>query len=292
MVNNKENLLKLGKKMTDRIPQKLGLAKMSTESPEYWGMVNILTDEMVEVALKMKQRKPYSLREMAALTGKDEDSLYDLLQEMAVIGLLEYNWGEKNLPHTRENKRYILPLFVPGAAEMFNMNDRLVAEHPEVCDFFERMTFLPLEHVTPMVPPGGAGVGMHTIPVEKAIPSTAKSLSIEHLSHWLDKSEGHIGVGVCSCRRAQSVRGEGSGDVEGDWCIGLGEFADYTAETGKSHPIDKAEALRILQKAEDLGYVHQITNIDGEDKIFAICNCAPGVCYACLLYTSPSPRDS
>ena len=29
MVNNKENLLKLGKKMTDRIPQKLGLAKMS-----------------------------------------------------------------------------------------------------------------------------------------------------------------------------------------------------------------------------------------------------------------------
>ena len=243
-------------------------------------MVNILTDEMVEVALKMEQRKPYSLREMAALTGKDEDSLYDLLQEMAVIGLLEYNWGEKNLPHTRENKRYILPLFVPGAAEMFNMNDRLVAEHPEVCDFFERMTFLPLEHVTPMVPPGGAGVGMHTIPVEKAIPSTSKSLSIEHLSHWLDKYEGHIGVGVCSCRRAQSVRGEGSGDVEGDWCIGLGEFADYTAETGKSHPIDKAEALRILQKAEDLGYVHQITNIDGEDKIFAICNCAPGVCYA------------
>ena len=26
--------------------------------------------------------------------------------------------------------------------------------------------------------------------------------------------------------------------------------------------------------------MHQITNIDGEDKIFAICNCAAGVCNA------------
>ena len=36
----------------------------------------------------------------------------------------------------------------------------------------------------------------------------------------------------------------------------------------------------ILQRAEDNGYVHQITNIDGEDKIFAICNCALGSCFA------------
>lgn len=36
--------------------------------------------------------------------------------------------------------------------------------------------------------------------------------------------------------------------------------------------------MEILQRAEDNGYVHQITNIDGEEKIFAICNCAIGVC--------------
>ena len=75
MVHNKENLLKLGKKMTDRIPQRLGLAKLTEESPEFWGMADILTDEMVEVALTMKQRRPYSLQEMAKLTGKEEDSL-------------------------------------------------------------------------------------------------------------------------------------------------------------------------------------------------------------------------
>ena len=40
------------------------------------------------------------------------------------------------------------------------------------------------------------------------------------------------------------------------------------------------EVMQILQKAEDNGFVHQITNIDGENKIFAICNCNVNVCNA------------
>jgi NAD-dependent dihydropyrimidine dehydrogenase PreA subunit len=38
--------------------------------------------------------------------------------------------------------------------------------------------------------------------------------------------------------------------------------------------------MNILRRAEDNGFVHQITNIDGENKIFAICNCNVSVCYA------------
>ncbi len=278
MVTNKENLFKLGKIITDRIPQRLGLKAITEEDPEYWGLVNVLTDDMVEVALKMKQRTPTSLKDMVKLTGRNEDELEALLQEMATVGLLEYQWGGRE--HTRENKLYVLPLFVPGSAELLNMNSKVVEEHPEVCNFFEKMTFLPLEKVTPMVPPGGAGIGMHVVPVEKAIPAEAQSVSLEHLSHWLKKYEGHIGVAVCSCRRAKSHLGEGSGDIEDEWCIGVGEFADYACEVGTGHSITYEEAMSILQRAEDLGYVHQITNIDGEEKIFGICNCAPGVCYA------------
>lgn len=279
MVTNKENLFKLGKKITDRIPQKLGIKPITEEDPEYWGLVNVLDDDMVEVALKMKLRTPYSLDDLVDMTGRDRDELVELLQRMSMLGLLEYNWGGKE-EHTQENKRYVLPMFVPGIAELFNMSPTTVKEHPEVCDFFERMSFLPLEHVTPMVPPGGAGIGMHVIPVEKAIPAETQSLSIEHISHWLKKYEGHIGVGVCSCRRSQTNRGEGSGDIQAEWCIGVGDFGDYVTETGNGRKITYEEAMNILQRAEDLGYVHQITNVDGENKIFAICNCAPGVCYA------------
>lgn len=57
-------------------------------------------------------------------------------------------------------------------------------------------------------------------------------------------------------------------------------MADYLVETGKGHYITQEEVLEILERAERNGFVHQITNIDGEDKIFAICNCAPGVCNA------------
>ncbi|MDO5001827.1 MAG: FAD-dependent oxidoreductase, partial [Eubacteriales bacterium] len=150
---------------------------------------------------------------------------------------------------------------------------------------------LPLEAVTPMIPLGGAGVGMHVIPVEKAIPANSKSVSIEHLSHWLKKYD-YYSVGVCSCRRSQSKRGVGSGDIEDYWCIAVGDCARYCDETGKDgKTVTYDEVMEILQRAEDEGYVHQITNIDGEDKIFAICNCAPGVCYALRtsqLYNTPN----
>lgn len=280
MVTNKENLFKLGKKITDRIPQQLGLAKITEEDPEYWGMVNVLNDEMVEVALKMKKRVPMSLDELAKATGKDRDHLREVLHEMAVVGLIEFHWGEKGLPMTDENKRYVLCMYVPGSAEMLLMHKTIPETNPEVNRFFERMSFLPLEHVTPMVPPGGAGIGMHVIPVEKAIPAQSQALDVEKLSHWLDKYDGHIAAGVCSCRRSETLQGRGSGDVMDEWCIGVGEFADYTCQTNKGRYITKEEALAIIQRAEDLGYVHQITNIDGENKIFGICNCPVGVCYA------------
>ena len=276
MVTNKEKLFKLGKKMTDRVPYKLGLEKLTEDCPEYWGLVNVLDDEMVDIALSMKQRVPMTLEEIAKAAGRsDTKALEAKLQEMSCIGLLEYNW--ENPQH---KKQYLLPLFVPGAAEFLNMRESFVNEHPEVCDFFERMARLPLEKVTPMVPLGGAGIGMHVVPVEKAIPADSQSVSIEHLSHWLKKYDTYT-IGVCSCRRSQTVRGEGSGDLADLWCIAVGDCAKYSIETGKDgHEATYEEVMEVLQRAEDEGYVHQITNIDGEDKIFAICNCAPGVCYA------------
>ncbi len=49
-------------------------------------------------------------------------------------------------------------------------------------------------------------------------------------------------------------------------------MADYVVETNRGRYITREEA-QIFQRAEDNGFVHQITNIDGENKIFAICNC-------------------
>lgn len=263
-------ILQLGQMITDRIGH-----KVTVDDPEYWGLAGIVTDEMAEVALKMKVRRPMTLQQLVKATGRDAVSLEKLLYEMSVIGLLEYNW--ENAKH---EKQYILPMFVPGSAEFTNMNKQQLEEHPELARFFENMSRLPLEKVTPMVPPGGAGIGMHVIPVEQAIETENQSVDVEHISHWLKKYDGKYAASPCSCRMSREVLGEGCADDPEDWCIGVGDMADYLVETHKGHYVTYDEVIEILKRAEDNGFVHQITNIDGEDKIFAICNCNVNVCYA------------
>lgn len=261
-------ILKLGQKITDRIG-----VKVSVKDPEYWGLAGVITDEMAEVCLGMKVRKPATLKQIATACHKSEERVEQLLKEMSIIGMIEYNWENED-----HHKQYVLPMFVPGCAEFMMMNKTQVEEHPELADFFEHMSRIPLEKITPMVPLGGSGVGMHVIPVEKAIPAKQESASVEHISYWLNKYKDKYAVGACSCRRQQRVRGEGTGEIEGDLCIGVGDMADYLVETNKGRYIDINEVVEILERSEEQGFVHQITNIDGEDKIFAICNCAAGVC--------------
>ena len=297
--NPNPKLIKLVRKITDRIPAKI--KGITTEDPEYWGFACIFEDELtkeeseaaLDLMLEMKLRKKYTYPQMQSMAkATDETSkakLDALLDKLGVLGMLEYDYGDRYtkdgpLPDTKrekENREYWIPLFVPGSAEYTNMNKGLMDRHPELAMFFERMTFLPLEHVTAMVPPGGAGVGMHVIPVEKAISMENESIDIEHISYWLKRYEGHIGASMCSCRYGRKLLDEGCADDPELWCIGVGDMADYVVETNKGgRYITREEALDILKKAEENGFVHQITNIDGENKIFGICNCNVQICNA------------
>ena len=303
--NPNPKLLKFVRKVTDRIPAKIH--GVTTEDPEYWGLACIFEDEMdpqaresaLDLLLDVISSKPMKVREHRSYqqlvkwnrkkhyTATDEE--FDtLLDKLAYFGMLEYDYGdkytangpEKGATYERKDREYWVPLFVPGSAEYTNMNKDLMDRHPELAMFFERMTFLPLEHVTAMVPPGGAGIGMHVIPVEKAISMENQSIDIEHISYWLKRYEGHIVASICSCRYGRKKLDEGCADDYEDWCIAVGDMADYCVETGRGRSVTYDEAMEILRRAEANGYVHQITNIDGEGKIFAICNCNVKICNA------------
>ena len=271
----RENLLKLGAMITNRI----GL-KATVDDPEYWGLDGVMTDEMVDVALKMGVRKPKTIEQLMKLTKMERQPLQKLLDDMSWLGIIEYNWENLDGKNPAHEKRYILPLFVPGSAEFLNMRRSQIDEHPEVAAFFERMTMLPLEKITPMVPPGGAGIGMHVIPVEKAIETEQEAIGLEKISYWLHKYEGKYAKSMCSCRASRDKLGEGCGDDVENWCIAVGDMADYVVQTQRGEYITYDEAMEIFKKAEDNGFVHQITNIDGEQKIFGICNCNVNVCNA------------
>ncbi len=277
---------KLAGKITDNVKNKLRGVK-STD-PEYWGLREILTEDEVDVLLTLKLRKWYTADQIFEKNKKQfsRERIDELLWQMSVHGILEYDYGDHyddNGPTQEKNPdeiRYRLSFFVPGSAELFNSSQDRVDANPPVASFFERMTFLPLEDITPMVRPGGDGIGMHVIPVEKEVSMHSEALNIEKISYWLKKYEGHISAGICSCRYSRAKLGEGCTDDENDWCVQVGDMADYTVETGRAHYITTEEALEIFRRAEENGYVHQTTNIDGEDHIFDICNCNPQICNA------------
>ena len=282
-------ILKLGTMITDRYLKKY-TGTLDVNDPEYWALDEVLTKEEAKFMLSFKKtRVPYFPEQLAEMNNMTVEETQKMLDHLNWVGVIE-----SNRENPEKRLQYNVPIFVPGSAEFMMMNDELTAQHPNLATFFNLMTQMPLEGVTPMVPLGGAGVGMHVIPVEKAIETENQSVSVEHISHWLSKYDKYS-VGQCTCRKQQTMRGEGSGEINGEFCMGMGDMAEYCVNRGMGRYISYEEALEILERAERHGFVHQITNIDGEDKIVAICNCAPGVCNALRtsqLYNTPNMSRS
>ena len=219
----RELIVKLAKHITDCMDVTLGKTKMDENRPEYWMLDEILTDEMAQLMLKMKVRKPYTPAELAKKIGWEESRVEKLLEELAQIGIVEYNWHNAD-----RHKQYFVPVFVVGSSENMIYNKELFKRVPEkVGEFSYQMSYLPMESISHMIPPGGGGLGFHVIPVEKAIPKESRSLDVEHLSYWLEryKARDQFAIAPCQCRKAMVSRGEGCG--EGWWeasgCGGITE---------------------------------------------------------------------
>ena len=134
--NPSEKILKLARKITDCIDHKI--AGVTVNDPEYWGLRCIMTDEMADVALTMKVRHHYTMEDLEKLNpGVEKNKLHDLVKQMSDIGILEYDYGnhyDKNGPikGAKKERRYTLPMFVPGSAEFTNMVKKQLDEHPEL----------------------------------------------------------------------------------------------------------------------------------------------------------------
>ena len=79
----------------------LGKEKITKESPEYWGLAPICTDEQALIAIKMGKRKPRTFAQIKKLTKiNDDEYLQKQLEEMSNNGLIEYNW--ENPQHEKQ----------------------------------------------------------------------------------------------------------------------------------------------------------------------------------------------
>ncbi|MBR2675466.1 MAG: FAD-dependent oxidoreductase [Solobacterium sp.] len=270
----KQLVMKLAKMITDNIPRKLS-GGMHENHMDFWILDRMLTKEEVKFMLSFKKRRVgRTTKELAAWNNMSEEEAQAVINHLLWIGIIEQN--RDNADH---HIQYLVPKWVVGSGEYMVEHPTLPDEHPEVATMFNLAPQEPLELAAKLVPPGGAGIGMHVIPVEKAIEAESQSVSVEHLSHWLEKYDTFCTM-VCACRKAQRIRGEGVGDIEGYMCIGVGDIAEFLVTSGKdAHYITREEAMEIIERAERKGYVHQITNLDGPNRIVGICNCSPGSCY-------------
>ena len=83
-----EKIIKLGRKITDVAGHKMFGVKV--EDPEYWGLAEIITEEMAEVGLTMKLRHHYTFDELCKMNpekAKDKAAFQKLLDDMSYIGL-------------------------------------------------------------------------------------------------------------------------------------------------------------------------------------------------------------
>lgn len=240
-------------------------------SPEYKLLENLLTDDMIAIGLGMKLRTPYSVKEIAKRTGRSVEHVRNLVEKMATIGVIEYH-------RVNGEEKVLLPIFAPGSMELMVMNKDQVEAHPEIAHSF-------VEYVESLTKgfasffPKGTGLVI-TVPVQKAIDAEPQKIDIEELSYWVEKYAPSLSATGCQCRRSARIRGEIGEDLEGEWCIQLGEFAESCIKTNRSRRITKEEAYDILHRAEEMGYVHAVTNIDGPKNSLFICNCHPESCLA------------
>ena len=242
------------------------------DSWEYVFWNRMLTDEMVNFVLKMKLRHPYYIEDLAKIQKMDVVSCAKLAAEMAKIGVIEYTSDDQGVD------MFVLPVFAPGSMENVTMSAELTKKYPETAPGFINYILNLQKLITGLAPMGTAI--MRAIPVEKAIENESRKAKMEEIHWWLDKNEGHLAVAYCECRRLREMMGKGSADLLDEYCISLGKFADHLVRTGKARRIDRAEAEAILQKAEDHGCVHQLSNIDGAEESLFICNCHWETCMA------------
>ncbi|HVI39711.1 MAG TPA: FAD-dependent oxidoreductase, partial [Anaerovoracaceae bacterium] len=240
-------------------------------SPEYKLLENVLTDDMIEIGLSMKLRTPCSVEDIAKKTGRSTENVSKLIEEMAMMGVIEYH-------RINGEEKVLLPVFAPGSMELMVMNKDQVETHPEISFAFSEYVENLTKNYAKYFPKGNGLV--ITLPVQKSIDAEPKRIDIEEVSHWVEKYAPSLAVTGCQCRRSARIRGDIGEDLEGEWCIQLGEFAESCIKTNRSRRITKEEAYDILRRAEEMGYVHTVTNIDGPKKSLFICNCHPEACLA------------
>jgi ferredoxin len=208
----------------------------------------------------------------AETLGRPQEEIGAMLEAMTDKGFLH---ARKNSDGMYEYR--IMPL-LPGIYEMQffrgTKTDRDYRLARQFKDYFDALTALRDSLETPPRVPSTSY--FRVIPVEKEIEASTKVLPYAKLSKYVEQTEA-IAVGTCFCRHHAALLDESDNcGVSHGNCMAFGEGAVFVADRRMGRMVDKQEALKILQEAEEEGLVHCSANTS--EELAFICNCCSCHC--------------
>ncbi len=263
------------------------MTKIDENAPEYYSLVNIVSDDEADIAIAAGLRKERTAGWLAKKVGKTVEEIQPLLDNLVYYGVFRRTYSAE-----AGQDVYYMQIYAPGILEMMVNNVELAAAHPEVNRAFGEYTRNLAATMGSFIP-DGYGL-MRVIPVQSAVEDNPDTAEFEKLSYYLDKYD-KFSVSPCSCRASRTAIGDGCGHLDEDMCIQMGKGAEHYIRSGRAREITKQEALEIIKRAEDNGLVHEVNQALGFDEVNAICNCCGCSCYALRiaeLFRSPDGVSS
>ena len=260
------------------------MTKIDENAPEYYSLVNIVSDDEADIAIAAGLRKERTAGWLAKKVGKTVEEIQPLLDNLVYYGVFRRTYSAE-----AGQDVYYMQIYAPGILEMMVNNVELAAAHPEVNRAFEEYTRNLAATMGSFIP-DGYGL-MRVIPVQSAVEDNPDTAEFEKLSYYLDKYD-KFSVAPCSCRASRTAIGDGCGHLDEDMCIQMGKGAEHYIRSGRAREITKQEALEIIKRAEDNGLMHDIPNIEGAGDSAAICNCCACACFGLRVGLMFGARDA
>lgn len=218
----------------------------------------MFTPEEAAIASKMNF-SPKSVESISATTGVSAGELSKKLEfmcdKMAIFSV------------EKEGKRmYGLLPTIPGLFEFPFMKGANTPELKKLGKLWEEY------HRESM----GAEFAASKTPLMRVV-AVRKSLNAQNQAHpyeevaYLIKNASVIGLAKCACRESVNAC-----QKPRDNCLIFDSPAKFLIGRGFAREINKEEAMKVLDRAEESGLVH--TSNNSSDKANMICNCCPCCC--------------
>jgi NAD-dependent dihydropyrimidine dehydrogenase PreA subunit len=254
----------------------------------------IVSEEDLDFVLAFKRKVSQSMDELKQRTKLSEEEINKHANSLAKVGLIFNQPSSSGVMVFR-----LLPLIMVGVYEYTFMKKLEYTEkEKEIAILFKNILddyrdFIQQEYdtVVPMLqfPPFDRTLPIRhdkegeeiSIEVNENIEVPKdKVLPVQKVEELIEKFD-EVAVGYCFCRHHVDLLGE-SCEIsdEREVCMTFGKSARHTANHGFARMIDKDEALKILRKCADLGFVHKVFHVGSDiyrDET-SICNCCKDCC--------------